>query len=480
MEPVFPFDLHLPRAGEGQITRELHRQLRAAIVDGRLPAGAALPASRRAAQALGVGRNTVVGAYDQLIAEGYVLPRPGARARVADVAARRGRVSARHADRVDDPRIQPFWREPLPRAAQGAPPRGFRLGVPEHARFPHEAWRRLSARALRDFARRPFTYGAPEGLPELREAIVRHVAFARAVACTADDVVVTSGAQQAFDLLARVLVQPGRTKVAVEDPGYPPLRAVFRAAGAQLVPVPVDDEGIVVERIPIDARVIYVTPSHQYPLGMPLSLARRRALLDFARARGAVIIEDDYDGEFRYTARPLDALQTLDRDGCVCYVGTFSKSLFPSLRQGFVVAPSWARAALLTAKNCADSHGEAITQATLAAFIAQGHLASHVRRMQAIYARRREVLVAAIDQQLSPWLTVIDNIAGLSLAARWRRTRGIAPWTRLAQTHLPGVATSASMSLGEDREPALILGYGAIDAEAMAAPIANLRAALRA
>ncbi|WP_329955905.1 PLP-dependent aminotransferase family protein [Cupriavidus necator] len=225
---------------------------------------------------------------------------------------------------------------------------------------------------------------------QLREAIASHVSFARAVACGADDVVVTSGAQQAFDLIARVLVTPGKTVVAVEDPGYPPLRHAFAAAGARLVPVPVDDEGMQVDQLPAGARVICVTPSHQFPLGATLSLARRRALLAFARRHGAVVVEDDYDGEFRHGGRPLDALQTLDQDQLVWYVGTFSRSLFPGLRLGYAVVPPWARDAVVAAGQYTDWHSALLAQDTLAAFMAEGHLARHIRKMRAAYTGRRD------------------------------------------------------------------------------------------
>ncbi len=230
--------LDLPSAG-GQLTDALHRQLRAAIIEGRLAAGSALPASRRAADSLGIARNTVVAAYDLLIAEGYLLPRKGARAVVADIAARRAFAKAAPSlPRTRPELLAPAWRDlpPVHGPRQPLPARSFRLGVPEHLYFPHEEWRRLMARAWRQWSKQPFHYPPRDGVPALREAIAEHVAFARAVACTGEDVVVTSGAQQAFDLLARLLVTPGVTRVAVEEPGYPPLRHAFeggrRRAGA--------------------------------------------------------------------------------------------------------------------------------------------------------------------------------------------------------------------------------------------------------
>lgn len=486
MEPVFPFDLRLP--ARGARVRALHQQLRSAILDGRLAAGAALPATRRVAEALGLGRNTVVAAYDLLIAEGYVQPRPGAKAVVAELSARRTRPKRPAAGRAGaaariEANINPMWRLPTLQAEppRSLPERSFRLGVPEHRHFPHEAWRRLTAQSLRAWGRAPFGYPPTAGIPALREAIAQHVAFARAVACGADDVLVTSGAQQAFDLLARLLVRPGATQVAVEEPGYPPLRAAFTAAGAKLVPVPVDDEGLCVDRLPPDVRVVSVTPSHQSPTGVALSLRRRGALLAWARERGAVILEDDYDGEFRFGARPLDALQTLDRDGLVFYIGTFSKSLFPSLRKGFIVAPGWAREALAAVKHCADSHCDTVTQSALAAFIRDGHLARHVRRMRPIYAERREALQHGLQQELADWLAPIPSEAGLHLAARIRDPRQAAAIVAAMRRCLPGAQTTAEYASAPAAvAPALCFGYGVVDSDEIARALRRMRRALEA
>jgi len=479
MEPVFPFDLVLPDRGQGTLTQALHQQLRLAILDGRLASGLALPASRQVAVALGIARNTVVTAYDLLVAEGYVLPRKGAKAVVADIAMRRNAKPVAE-PRLQDPRIQPAWFLPLLQRdpARPLPERSFRLGIPDHRHFPHDVWRRLSAQALRAWSKTRFSYPPSEGIAVLREAIAQHVAFARAVACTADDIVVTSGAHQGFDLLARLLVKPGETRVAVEEPGYPPVRAAFAAAGAQLVPVPVDDEGLCVECLPDDVQIISVTPSHQSPTGAALSMRRRKALLDYARTRGAVVIEDDYDGEFRFGGRPLDALQTLDRDALVFYVGTFSKSLFPALRKGFVVAPAWAREALITVKHCVDSHSDVVSQSVLAAFIRDGHLARHVRRMRGIYAARREALLDGLNGELSKWLEPIPCEAGLHLAARIRDPALASKIFAQARIHTPGAQSISEYAISRMERPALSFGYGVIDAAQITEALANLRAAL--
>lgn len=480
MEPVFPFAVELPSRNLGTLTHALHQQLRAAILDGRLPADSPLPSTRRVAEALGVARNTVVAAYDLLVAEGYLIPRKGAKPVVADLARRRATKPSKSRVAIEESRFAPIWRAPFlqPSPARMLPERSFRLGIPDPRHFPHAIWRRLMAQTLRRSSREQFAYAPSQGIPALREAIAWHIAFARAVTCTADDVIVTSGAQQAFDLVARLLVTPGQTRVAVEEPGYPPVRAAFAAAGARLVPLPVDDEGLCVERLPEDIRIISVTPSHQSPTGVAMSLRRRTALLDFARTHGAVIVEDDYDGEFRFGGRPLDALQTLDRDALVLYIGTFSKSMFPSLRKGFVVAPAWARSGLIAVKQCVDSHCDTITQSVLAAFIRDGHLARHVRHMRPIYAERREALLDGLRAGLGEWMEPIPCEAGLHLAARIRHRA-------LASAILPkvlrfavGAESTADYAMTREIEPAVTFGYGVIDAGAIKAALRDLRRAL--
>ena len=484
MEPVLPFELTLEDVRAGGLTKALHRRLRAAIIEHRLPDRFALPSTRRLADLLGVGRNTVITAYDLLVSEGYALARPGARLVVIGPSGAAPTKSLRGGDvqppRETDLRIAKCWRQPAERIAHPGPIplRCFRTGVPEDSHFDHDVWRRLTARALRDGARWPFNYGPPAGMPALREAIAGHVAFVRAVVCGPDDLIVTSGAQQAFDLLARLLVTPGRTRVAVEDPGFPPTRAAFTAAGAVLVPVPVDDQGLRVDRLPSDVKVICVTPSHQSPTGAVMSAARRAELLMHARTLGAVVVEDDYDGEFLFDAHPQDALQTLDCDARVFYVGTFSKSLFPALRKGFVVAPAWAREALIDVKRSADSHSDGVTQATLAAFIAEGHLARHIRRMRPIYAQRRQTLVRGIEQRLGQWLEVLPGNAGLHLSTRFRKGSSAAVVLQAALDHLPGALPLSAYAVAKGRMHGLCIGYGCVEVEQIARAVRGMGRAL--
>jgi len=464
MDPTLALDLKLAQHGSRSVRKSLHGALKSAILEGRLQRGVRLPSTRALAQALGVSRNTAVAAYDLLASEGYVLAGGSAGTRVAGPHAA---PRASHVAAATPPHVQGVWArvQPMPAAAPdaAAPRWNFGIGVPELSGFPFDIYRRLAARALRDAEKRPAGYGAPEGLHALREAIAHHVSSARAVACEADDIVVTSGAQQAFDLLARILVAPGRTTVAVEDPGYPPLRGAMLAAGARLAPVAVDDEGLRVDRLPRAARVVCVTPSHQFPLGVAMSAARRAALLEFAAARSAVVIEDDYDGEFRFASRPLDALQTLDAQGRVFYVGTLSKSLFPALRIGYVVSPRWARAALLAAKQVSDWCCNELAQRTLASFIAEGHLLRHVRKMRAEYARRREALLQALQHHARASLQVLPSIAGLHLSALADEQLDVDQLVAQAREQGVAVESLRRYALGRGAPAGIAFGYGQID-----------------
>lgn len=416
MEPIFELAIALPAPGSGNLLKELHGQLCSAIIDGRLQAGTRLPATRRFAEIVGVSRNTAIAVYDRLQSQGYIEIRPGAGAFVAR-HIRRQRMPA--VDSQADARLNPFWRNPpLPSPSFQPPFRfDFRIGLSDNANFPYPIWQRLLLRSQRRLAKLPTHYADPQGQASLRAAIAGHVSFARAVACQADDILITTGIQQGLDLLARILVTPGQTVVAVEDPGYQPARVAFSAAGAQVAGIPVDAEGIRVADIPPQTRVIYVTPTHQFPLGHTLSMPRRSALIEFAQRHGAVIIEDDYDSEFRYSRNPLDALQTLDRNGQVFYLGTFSKSLFPALRLGFVVMPGWAQTALICAKRFSDWHSPVLEQETLASYIAEGHLARHIRRMRKVYGDRHAALIASISRHCPDLLEPISAPCGLHMTA---------------------------------------------------------------
>ncbi len=469
-------DLHVSLA-TGELSTGVYAQLRAAVLDGRLRPGDALPATRELARRLAVSRNTVTNAYQRLIAEGFAVGRVGAGTFVsADVPAlrpRRAPIASSLAPRAAWLGVRPAL-EPAPPARHD-----FGIGVPDARLFPWDTWRRLIARQLRPARTRGVGgYLAPEGHPPLREAIARHVGITRAVAAGADDVIVTCGAQQAFDLIARVLVERGAC-VAVEEPGYPPARRAFAAAGARIAPVQVDAEGLVVDRLPARARVVYVTPSHQFPLGTAMSLPRRLALLAWAERHGAAIVEDDYDSEFRFDGRPLEPLQSLDRAGRVLYVGTFSKVLLPALRLGFVVAPPSLMPALRAARSLSDLHGAHAPQAALAELMADGSFARHVRRVLRTYRERRDRLVEALARELSGALAVIPASAGLHLAA-WLADRelDVAAISRDARGDGVAIQPLAPFYVGQPRA-GLVLGYGAIPRTAIDEGVRRLAACVR-
>lgn len=470
VNPLFTLALGLPAAAMGSRRRVLYDQLRAAIMDGRLVAGLQLPASRVLARELGVSRNCVVFVYERLLSEGYIVARQGAGSFTADASAWASALPERP-DPHATTRLAPLWRAQAP-AAMAPPPKAvdFRVGVPDPNLFPYDVWRRLSNRAIR---RLPGDMGRdnPCGMEGLRQAIAGHVSRTRAVACNARNILITHGAQQAFDLLARILVSPGQTVLAVEDPGYPPLRAVFAAAGALVRPVRVDSEGLIVADIPSTAKVIYVTPSHQFPLGVPMSPRRRQQLLEFAERANAVIIEDDYDGEYRFQDRPLDALQTLDRRQRVFYVGTFSKCMMPDIRLGFVVCPDWALDALARTKQLSDGFCSVAAQHALAAFIGEGHLARHLRRMRNVYARRRAALLRSLQDHCSAWMKPFPAMAGLHIAAAVSNKGGAGALVAVAAENGIGLRNIADFAVRALSHDGVILGYGCTDEDDIAPAI---------
>jgi GntR family transcriptional regulator/MocR family aminotransferase len=482
MEPLFQLGITLPPRGSRSILVSLKNQLRTAILDGRLKPGVRLPSTRAWRHLYGVSRNTAIAAYDMLLGEGYIVARRGSGTVVADTRPRAPVAPRSGRDRSAQRLLHPHWqgRSPAVRRATAAMPFVFQVGAPDFASFPFEIWRRLSNRALRRYGARAPLGADPQGDAALRHAIARHVSFARAVACNPQDIVVTAGAQQAFDLLARVLATRDRAAVALENPGYPPMRAAFQAHGSRIVPVPVDEEGLMVDRIPRSARVVCVTPSHQFPLGTVMSAQRRLALLERCQQHGAVIIEDDYDAEFRFGDRPLDALQTLDRAQSVFYVGTFSKSLLPDIRLGYIVAPSWAVPALAAAKRTADGHCSLLAQDTLAQLIGEGHLARHVRRMQRIYRRRREFLLGQLRSAFDRWLEPLPSVAGLHVTAKLESSRDESSIVERARMNGVGVTALRPFYAGAPGMQGLVLGYGNIDDRAIEAGLRRLRRSIAA
>ncbi len=490
MDTLFELGIQIAPAGSGRSS--LYEQLKGAIADGRLKPGMRMPPTRRAEACFAVSRTTLVEVYGRLVSEGYLATRHGSGTFVAERPPPSRTRAARRTTASTDERLNGFWVRPEVRSAmafwrdssglgRGETLADFRPGFVDPRLFPFQTFRRMMAKQLRWLEIRPTRFRSPQGNQgsfQLRSAITDHVAQTRAVAADPDDVLITAGAQQAFDLLARVLVTAGRTVVAVEDPGYPPMRVAFAAAGAKVVPVGVDHEGLIVERLPEDVRIISLCPSHQFPLGVTMSARRRRALIGFARTHGAVIIEDDYDGEFRLDGAPVEALRTGAAAEDVFYVGTFSKCMLPALRLGFIIVPHWAMGTLITAKNCLDWHCPVPEQLAVARFISEGHLALHVRKLRQLYGERRELIRQLLTDHFAGWLEPIPSACGMHVSAASRTPRDFEPITERLMSRGVKVHALGRYFIGEKTRDGLIFGYGATDLSEIEAGLTELRAVL--
>lgn len=462
----------LPGHGAG---RRIYDLLRAQMADGTLPAGARAPSTRALAADLGVSRTTVTAAYEQLAAEGFLATSPGRAARVAGPSAAAASPRAASGRRGKTAlALSAFGRRvagmDMPALVQGAPVRfDFLYGAVAACDFPTQAWRRAyQAALLRHQA--SLYYLPPEGDAALRLALQGYLRRARGLACDVEQILVVHGSQQGIDLCARVLLDAGDAFV-FEDPGYLMARRCFEAVGAVPLPVPVDAQGLDTERLPQDerARLAYVTPSHQFPLGGVLPIARRLALLQWAQRHRAWIVEDDYDGEFRYGQRPIDALQSVDADGRVVYMGTFSKALSPQMRLGYLVLPSELVPVFRQAKRLADRHAPVLEQRVLAALIDSGAYERHVRRTRRENERRRTALLEAIAQHLPHDARVEGTAAGLHVVL-WLpsvRAQDEAALVAAARAHGVGVYPVSPLYAGPQqgapaRPGGLILGYASL------------------
>ena len=460
--------VRLDRAGG--LAGQIYRQLRDAVLDGRLRQGEALPSSRELAEQLKVSRNTVTTAYERLVAEGYLTGRAGAGTFVSTLPLTEPVVRQPPAGPLTPRSV---WASmPVPPDFGEAPEFDFRVGAPDVRLFPYAAWRRLLTKQLRPSAVGTGMPVEPAGHVGLRALMARHLRTARTIETDPRDVLVTCGVQQALDLIGRVLLEPGAT-AAIEEPGYAPPKLVWETQGARVIGVPVDEQGLIVDALPADARLVYVTPSHQYPTGVALSLRRRIELLAWARRHDAAIVEDDYDSEFRYTEQQLEPLHSLDRSGRVLYVGSFSKVLLPSLRLGFLVHPPSLRHALHAAKFLTDWHTNLPIQATMADFVEQGVFARHLRRVRRVYRQRHERIAAALAGPLSAHLLAVPSAAGLHLSAMVRTATAA---DALARARAAGieVASFPEIAAAAPDPPGVVFGYGMIDANRIDEGLAHL------
>jgi len=461
--------------GNGPLHRQVYASLRDAILAGDLRTGARLPSTRELAAEMGLSRTTVQLAFEQLLAEGYVEGRVGSGTYVAP-GLEEARDSRPPADATDASRLSSSGRRILEVArpllsnrASGRPrPRwDFRHGLPSLADFPRRSWRRHLLRRARDFSLDACDYGAAQGSAELRDAIAGYLTRSRGVKCTAEEIVIVTGSQQGLDLTARLLVDEGDA-VLMEEPGYEGARSAFTFAGARLLPVPVDEEGMRLDAEQMNARGVrlaYATPSHQYPLGWVMSLPRRLALLQWAERAGTYVVEDDYDGEYRLGGRPLAPLRALDRGGRVLYLGTFSKVMFPALRLGYLVVPPALVQPFARAKSLADGGTPMLEQQALADFIRSGSFERHLRRARARIRERRAVLIESVAKHLGDRVEVVGADAGAHVLLRlrgWSTARGHELARRAAGEGV-GVYPATPYYLKPPRQAELVLGYGSLN-----------------
>lgn len=481
-------DLALMDPDEGQeLWRWMYAELRAAILDGRLKRGARMPSTRNLAKQYGLSRGTVTTAFDQLRAEGYTETSVGAGTFVTSGLPDRFMVARRKRQGADLPKSNAALSKramPMIEGARILPAshsvgKAFRNYEPAIDLFPVNLWAQVAGRVMRRAPRSLYGQGNAGGYEPLRKAIAEYLGAARGVHCDSRQVIVTSGAQQALDLTARLLLDPGDS-ILLEDPCYPGARFAFRAAGARLIPAPVDQDGLNVEFARKLARVpkaVHVTPANQFPLGVTMSLDRRLDLLRWAVNVSAWIIEDDYDAEYRYSGRPVAALQSLDRSGCVIYVGTFTKMLFNALRLGFLVLPERLVDAFEAARSFIDRHPPTLDQAILADFILDGHFGHHVRRMRQAYAERLFALREYARQQLSGVMDVTDAVAGMRTLAWIRAPATDTEIARRGRSLGLELTALSEFTLRHSHPAALILGFAGCNKQELQRGIGVLAAA---
>ncbi len=476
--------LPIDPAADRPIYQQIFHGVREAIVTGVLEPGARLPSTRALATDLGVSRNTIVTAYERLRTEGYVVGRGGSDTRVA--LAIPDHLLPAAAPAV--PRPAPAGTAAASRTAHAleramvprleSPPRAFRAGVPAVDLFPYALWGRLLSRQWARITTRDLGYAGPQGHPLLREAIASYLTAARGVRCAPDQILITGGAQGALTTATRLALDPGDT-AWMEDPGYYGIRGALLAAGARIVPVPVDRDGLRVDegvRLAPDARAAFVTPSRQLPLGVPLARARRAALLAWAARQRSWIIEDDYDSELRFASRPLPAMQGEDTTGCVLYIGTFSKILFPALRLGYLVVPPALVSPALAVRHAHDLHSPSLEQMVLARFITDGHFERHVRRVRQVYLERQQVLRDALAEHLSGVLEMPEGDVGLFMTVRLHGLSDVVAAQAAAEA---GVDVMPLSRFAEGPVPAgLVLGYAGLDVAEIRDGVTRLAAAL--
>jgi GntR family transcriptional regulator / MocR family aminotransferase len=488
MKRATPFDLALPpRGSETSAYRWLYASLRAEILEGRLRSGARLPATRDFARQHRLSRGTIVSAFELLKSEGYLRGTAGSGTYVSSIlpdallqVTRSPGLRPSSQQRKKKISVSDYARRAeLFTGFEIRPSRAFRANVPALNLFPTALWTQITARRLRRASMHLLLGCDALGYAPLREAIANYLSTSRGVKCTADQIAIVSGVQEALDLTARVLLNSG-DRVCMENPGYVGARMVFEAVGAKVSAVRLDDEGMKVRGdILRGSRLIYVTPGHQFPVGTTMSLSRRLELLESARKSGALIFEDDYDSEYRYSGRPIPALQGFDRNGSVIFAGSFSKVLFPSLRLGYLVIPPDLTEFFAAAISLTTRHAPLLEQAVLCDFITEGHFGRHLRRMREVYADRLTVLLEAAREKLTGLLEISEIEAGLQTVGWLREGIDAESATKAAAARGVEVFPLSRYSQGRVAREGLQLGFAAVDAGEIRRGVQELAAALK-
>lgn len=474
-----------PRALSMPAARWLYESLRSAILDGKLQAGSRLPATRDLARQYGVARGTVVAAFEQLKSEGYVEGTIGSGTHVNRtlpedlLQIRAKRIQMRRPVNASFLPISDYGK----RAAifpnyEDRPIRAFRSNLPALDLFPMELWTRTTMQCLRRASTKHLMGCGSLGHDSLRKAVAQYLTTSRGVNCVPGQIAIVAGVQEALDLIARLIVQPG-DHVCMEDPGFPGARNVFTAFGARVLPVPVDEDGLAVTKLPASGvKLLYSTPGHQFPLGVVMPLKRRLELLEWARRSGTLIVEDDYDSEFRYTGWPIPAMQGLDRHGTVLYAGSFSKVLFPSLRLGYLVIPDHLVDRFEAAISITSRHAPLLDQFVLAEFIHEGHFGRHIRRMREIYAERLSTVLTEGRSRLSGLLQISEIEAGLQTTAWICSGEDDVRVSAAAAARGVDVVPLSSYALRKMKRQGLQIGFAALHLREIKRGIESLAAAM--
>jgi GntR family transcriptional regulator/MocR family aminotransferase len=486
------FELTLPlREAKMPAFRVLYEALRSEILEGRLRPGARLPASRDLGRQYQLSRGTIVNAFELLKSEGYLEGSIGSGTYVSkvlpDELLQVGNASQRAGDRQTPGRQRPRRRlsdyakrvQPFP-AFDPRPARAFRANIPALDLFPASLWAQIAARRLRQVSTNLLLGCDPMGYRPLREAVADYLTTSRGVRCSAERIAIVSGVQEALDLVARLVLNPG-DRVCMENPGYIGAAMVFESSGAKVSAMGLDDEGMQLRAAGLrGARLVYVTPGHQFPLGISMSLPRRLQLLEWARKSRAFIFEDDYDSEYRYSGRPVPALQGLDRNGSVLFAGSFSKVLFPSLRLGYLVIPPDLVDYFAATKSITSRHSQLLDQAVLCDFIAEGHFGRHLRRMRAAYAERLSILLQSARERLAGLLEISDVEAGLQTVGWLHGGITGEAAARAAAARNVEVVPLSSYTRGRASREGLQLGFAAVDPREIRRGVQELALALKA